>query len=96
MPALAALFAALGPWISRFFLLKGALMFTGFLGRLGLVLATNEFVMDPLIQHVTDAWMRIPPEWQCWFNLVGVTKVASIIVTGMSLLGAKRVFFSKA
>lgn len=95
MPALAALFAALGPWISRFFMLKGATMFAGFLGRLGLVLATNEFVMEPLMDHVIAAWTRIPTEYQCWLALFGVTKAASIIVSGLTLLGAKRVFFAK-
>lgn len=96
MPVLAALFAALGPWIARFFMLKGVLMFSGFLGRLGIVLATNEFVMQPLIQHAINAWSQIPGDMQCWLSIVGVVKVASIIVTGTSLLGAKRVFFSKA
>ncbi|MEN4903351.1 hypothetical protein [Luteimonas sp. TWI1437] len=96
MPALTALLAALGPWIARFFFMKGALLFTSFLGRIGLVLATNEFVMEPLIDHVTRAWNAIPSDWQCWFGLLGVTKMASIMVTGMSLLGAKRVFFSKS
>lgn len=96
MPALAAVFAALGPWIARFFMLKGATIFAGFLGRLGLVLATNEFVMQPLIDHVISAFNAIPPQYQCWIALFGITKAASIFVSGMTLLGAKRVFFSKS
>lgn len=96
MPALAALLAALGPWITRFFMAKAVVMVAGFLGRLGLVIATNEFAMEPLIEHVTTMWMQIPASWQCWFGLFGVTKAAGIMVSALTLISAKKLFFAKA
>ncbi|WP_101927662.1 MULTISPECIES: hypothetical protein [Luteimonas] len=97
MPALlAAFFAAVGPWIARFMMVKGVLIVAGFMARLGVVLATNEFAMEPLIEHVTTMWMTIPAGMQCWLSLLGVTKVASIMVTGMTLIGFKRVFIARA
>lgn len=93
---LAGLFVALGPWITRFFMAKAALMFAGFLGRVGLVLATNELVMQPLIDSVIARWQTIPAGLQCWLSLVGVTQAAGVILTGVSLLSAKRVFFAKS
>lgn len=97
MPALlAAIFAAIGPWITRFFMVKGVLMFAGFLGRVGLVLATNEFFMEPLIDHIISAWNSMPAGMQCWLALFGVTKAAGILVSGLMLITGKRVFFAKA
>lgn len=93
---IAELLAILGPWIMRFFAVKGVLMVAGFLGRLGLVLATNEFAVQPLIEHAISAWNSIPPQFQCWLALFGVTKAASIMVSGLTLIAAKRVFFAKA
>lgn len=95
LPIAGAFFAALGPWIGRFIMLKGVLLVTGFLGRLGLVLATNEFVMQPLIDHLMGAWNSIPPGWTCWFALFGVTKAAGIVVSALTLISAKRVFFAR-
>lgn len=92
----AAVFTALGPWIGRFLMVKGVLLVAGFLGRLGLVLATNEFVMEPLIDYAISAWNAIPADFQCWFALLGITKLAGIIVSGLTLIAAKRVFFAKS
>lgn len=96
LPVLAPLLAALAPWITRFFMIKGVLLVGGFLGRLGLVLATNEFAMEPLINMIMAKWQTIPPSLQCWLALFGVTKAASIMVSGLTLISAKRVFFAKA
>lgn len=93
---LGPLLAALSPWIIRFFLAKSVLMFVGFLTRLGIVLATNEYAIQPLIEHATTAWLSMPAEWQCWFGLFGVTKAASIMVSASLLLSAKQVFIAKA
>ncbi|MGJ7901010.1 hypothetical protein [Lysobacter sp. 1R34A] len=96
MPAiLAGLLAALGPWIARYFLAKGVLLVVGLLARFGLVLATDKYVMEPLIQHVIAAWNQIPADWQCWFALLGITKAASIVVSGLTLISMKKVFFAK-
>lgn len=96
MPAIAAILAALGPWITRFFLAKSALMFAGFLGRLGLVLATDEFATQPLVDHAINAWSMIPNQYLCWFGAFGVTRALSICLSALTLITAKKVFFAKA
>lgn len=93
---IAELLAIIGPWIMRFLAVKGLLMVAGLLGRLGLVLATNEFAVQPLIEHAMTAWNAIPAQYQCWLALFGVTKAAGIMVSGLTLIAAKRVFFAKA
>lgn len=93
---LTELLAVLGPWIMRFFAAKAVIMVAGFLGRLGLVLATNEFAVQPLIDHAVTAWSSIPPDFQCWIAAFGVTRAASIMVSGLTLIAAKRVFFAKS
>ena len=89
------LLAILGPWIMRFFAAKAVIMVAGFLGRIGLVLATNEFAVQPLIDHVMSAWTSIPADFQCWLSAFGVTKAASIMVSGLTLIAGKQVFFAK-
>jgi len=96
LPIVSAVLAAVGPWIMRFFAAKAVLMFAGFLGRLGLVIATNEFAVEPLIDHAMTAWNAIPGDWQCWFALLGITKAAGIMVSALTLIAAKQVFFAKA
>ena len=94
--SLAGILEAAAPWITRFIMVKGVLVVSGFLGRLGLVLATNEMLMQPLIDYAMNTWATMPIEWQCWFNLLGVTKGVSIILSGVTLINAKRVFFAKS
>lgn len=96
MPMLGALLAALGPWITRFFMAKAGLMFAGFLGRLGLVIATNEIAMEPLTDLVLSRWATLPGDMQCWLGLFGVTKAVSIMLSALTLISAKRVFFAKS
>ncbi|MEJ2790632.1 MULTISPECIES: hypothetical protein [unclassified Pseudoxanthomonas] len=93
---LGSVFAALGPWIMRFFAAKAVLMVAGFLGRVGLVLATNEVIVQPLIDHAIQMWNGIPGAWQCWLALFGVTKAAGIYVSGLSLIAAKKIFLAKS
>lgn len=90
------LLAILGPWIMRFFAVKGVLMVGGFLSRIGLVLMTDKMVVQPLIDAAMQAWATVPPEFQCWFGAIGVTKMASIMVSALTLIAAKRVFFGKS
>lgn len=96
IPAIAAILSAAAPWISRFFLAKGALLFAGFLGRIGIVIATNEVIMEPLLGHIMGAWASLPGDFTCWMGMLGVTKVASIVVSALTLLSIKQVFLAKA
>lgn len=96
IPIVGSIFAALSPWIMRFFAAKAVLMFAGFMGRVGLVLATNEVVMEPLIDLVTSKWLTLPASMQCWMATFGIVKAASVLVSGMSLIAAKSVFLQKS
>lgn len=96
MPLLAPLLAALGPWITRFFMAKAALMFAGFMGRLGLVIATNELAFEPLTNLVLSKWATLPGSMQCWLALFGVTKAVSIFLSATTLISAKKIFFAKS
>ena len=96
MPAIAAILEALAPWISRYLMGKAALWVASLLGRLGLVIATDKFAMQPLIDHAINAWSMIPNQYLCWFDAFGVTKALSIMLSASALIGAKKVFFAKA
>lgn len=96
VPIVGSIFAALGPWVMRFFAAKAVIMAAGFMGRVGLVLATNEVIMEPLIDMVTTKWATLPASMQCWMGTFGVIKAASVLVSGMTLIAAKSVFFQKS
>lgn len=96
MPLIAAVFAALGPWITRFFMAKAVLMVAGFMGRLGVVLATNEFAMEPLTDMVISKYASLPAGLQCWLGTFGVLKAVSVMLSGLTLIQVKNVFFKKA
>lgn len=95
MPLLTPVLAALGPWISRFLLAKGAMMFAGFLGNLGLVIAVNKYAYEPLTNLVLSKWSTLPGSMQCWFGVFGVNQAISIMLSAMTLITAKKIFFSK-
>lgn len=90
------LLAILGPWITRFFIAKGVLMVGWFLARVGLALATNEYVMQPLVEHIVSFYSGMPAEFQCWFRTVGINEALSICLSGLTLIAAKKIFFTKA
>lgn len=96
VPIIASISAAVGPWIMRFFAAKAVIMVAGFMGRVGLVLATNELIMEPLIDLVTAKWQGLPASMQCWMATFGVTKAASVLVSGMTLMAGKQVFLRKS
>lgn len=96
IPIIGSVLAAAAPWITAFILTKGVLLFVAFIGRLGLVVATNEFIMDPLLSHILSAWGSLPGEFSCWLSLLGVTKVASIVVSALTLLAIKQIFLAKS
>lgn len=93
---IAELLAIIGPWVMRFFAVKGVLMVAGFLARLGLVLGTGKFVMEPLVEKTIEWWGTLPATFQCWMGAVGIVEAASIMLSGLTLIAAKQVFFSKA
>ena len=95
MPWLAGLLGAIGPWFFNLMKEKGPKLFASFLGSLGLVIVTNELLMDNVVDVATSAWGGIPGNFACWLGAVGVTKMASICLSALTLLGAKKLFFGK-
>ncbi len=93
---LAELLAVLGPWIMRFMAAKGVIMFAGFLGRLGLVIGTDKLVVKPLLDAATNMWGAIPPQFSCWFGAFGVSEATSIMISSLTLIMGKRIFFGKS
>ncbi len=96
LPAIAPILAALSPWITRIFMAKGVLLLAGFMGRLGLVLATNEILIQPAIDAIMNMWMSVPAKMTCWLQTFGVTKVASILVSTLTIVAVQRVFLGKS
>jgi len=96
VPVLVAFLAALGPWLVRFAQMYLVQIAVSFLGRLGILIATNEMIIQPMIDNAMNAWNMIPSAWQCWFNLLGINKAASIMVSFMTLVMAKKIFFVKS
>jgi len=92
---IAELLAILGPWIMRFFAVKGVIMVAGFLGRLGIVLATDRMLVQPALDAITQAMGAMPPEFNCWFGAVGIKEAVSICVSGITLITARKIFFGK-
>lgn len=96
IPAIAAVLSAAAPWISRYLMAKGAILFAGFMGRVGLVFATNEVIMQPLISHIMSAWGALPAQFTCWMGVFGIAKVASILVSALTLLSVKQIFLARS
>lgn len=66
----------------------------GVLGVLGLAFATNEYFMEPLLDHAQTAWNALPADAVVWAKALGLTEVASIMVTAYTLLAGKKVFMT--
>lgn len=96
VPAIPVILAALSPWITRLIMAKGVLVLAGFMGRLGIVLATNEIIIQPAIDSIMNMWVAIPPKMICWLQTFGVTKVLSIMVSTITIVTIQRVFLGKS
>lgn len=91
---LAPLIAALIRGIQIMMAIKAAVWVIKILGVLGLAFATNELLMEPLFNHVATAWANLPPSAVTWAKALGLTEVASIMVTAYTVLSGKRVFMT--
>lgn len=91
---LAPLIALLVRALQIMFAVKAALWVVKILGVLGLSFATNEYFMEPLLAHASTAWNALPPDAVTWAKALGLTEVASIIVSAYTMLSGKRVFLA--
>jgi hypothetical protein len=76
------------------FAVKAVLWIVKIMGTLGLAFATNEYLMEPLIDTVTAAWEGLPADAVMWGRALGLTEVASIFISAYTLLSGKKVFLA--
>lgn len=98
MPAPLAL-AALTPLLMQLLRWLFLAKLASFIGRvavmLGIGLATNEFLIDPLLEHVEAAWSGVPASLAQWMGALGLDKVISILMSAFAIAGAKQLFLAK-
>src|SRR5690606_19269270 len=97
MPApvvLAPLIAALIRGLMVMISMKAVLWVVKVMGLLGIAFATNEYVVEPLLDLVVAQWNALPPEITQWLRAFGVTEVASMMVSAYTIVAAQRVFLT--
>jgi len=93
------LLAALGPFLLA--LLRWLLLakLASFVARmfvtLGIAYVSYEYLIEPLVDKVKDAWNGMPSDIAVWVSAFGVDRCVSIILSGYLLYGVKRLFLSK-
>lgn len=95
MPLITLLLGAIGPWLVKFFASNAVRMFGWFLARLGIVIATTHFAVEPIVNLVVAKFSVIPSGMGCWLGVFGVLKAASVLLSAAGLSAGKKLFFSK-
>lgn len=95
MPMIALILGAIGPWLLKFFASNAVRMFGWFLARLGIVIATTHFAVEPLVNLVVAKFSAVPAEMACWLGTFGVLKAASVLLSAAGLSAGKKLFFTK-
>lgn len=95
MPMLAALLGAIAPWLLKFFASNAVRVFAWFLARLGIVIATTHFAVEPVVNLVVAKFSVIPSGMGCWLGAFGVLKAASVLLSAAGLSAGKKLFFTK-
>lgn len=97
VPLLAAPLAGILVSVLRWlFLAKLASWVTRVLVMLGLGLATNEYLLGPMISHVKNGYAGVPSSVAIWISAFGVDQVASIMLSAYTLIGLKQVFLARS
>lgn len=90
VPLIAALIRALLVMFS----VKAVLWVVKVMGLLGIAFATNEYVLEPLLDMITTQWNALPPDLTAWLRAFGVTEVASMYVSAFTIVSGQRVFLA--
>lgn len=97
MPAVALAFIEMfGPWILRFFMLKAAFVVAKIFAVIGIGLATNAYVIDPLLDHIEVAWGNIPSSVLIWIDALGINNAVSIYCSAAAIASIEKVVLRKA
>lgn len=94
------LLAALGPLLMQvlrwLFLAKLASFIARAFAVLGIAWATNEYLMEPLIEQATNAWLAMPVDLVQWLTAFGIPQVVSILLSAYAIYGVKQLVLVKA
>lgn len=78
-----------------FFLAKLASSIVRVVATLGIGLASNEYIVQPFIDHAVSAWNAMPAELAIWISALGIDKVVSVMLTAYGIAGVKQLFLAK-
>lgn len=73
---------------------RAALWVVKIMGVLGIAFATNEYVVEPVIELVTNTWNGLPADVATWGKALGVTEAASLLLSAYTIMAGKKVFLS--
>lgn len=86
---------ALTAAFSRLFASRIGMWVVGALTFLGLNFATNEFLMDPVLDHIRSAQGGLPAAVTAWAGAFGVDQVITIVMSAYVVGLSKRVFLAR-
>lgn len=94
------LLAALGPLLAQVMRYVFMAHLAGFLIRLltvfGVSLATNEYIVEPIMDLIHGNAQGVPADLAMWLSAFGIDRVISIMVTAYGIVELKRVFVTKS
>jgi hypothetical protein len=79
-----------------FFMAHAAAAVIRIFSVLGIAWATNEFLMEPLLDQAQAAWTGMPAGIAQWLGAFGIDKVVSIMISAYTILGIKNLVLRKA
>lgn len=89
MPAVVMAIFAL---VSRLLMAKAVMWVIHIMAFLGLAFATNEYLVQPIIDMITGRTGGLPADITAWAGAFGIDKVLSILTSAYTIRGAKKVF----
>lgn len=73
---------------------KAVLWVIKVMGVLGIAFATNEYVVEPVIDMVTTSWNGLPADIAMWGRALGITEAASLLLSAYTIMAGKKVFLT--
>lgn len=75
--------------------LKAAIWLGRILSALGLGLAAQHFIYNPIIEYAQNAWSSVPASIANWVHALGIDAGVSIILSAYGIRGAERIFIQR-
>lgn len=100
IPVAAGLGAAAIGLISRilvgYAVVKAGVFVLKVLTFFGIAFATNEYLVEPLMDLVSGRWGAMPGNISQWMGILNLDKCVSVIASAYTIAAAQRVFLAKA